>query len=216
VVRRRWGWALGRRWARPLRIWMTTSLMVALLGPPAGLLWAAISPPVRYVIVDGEALLADPETQALIGAEGRFAVMTALAGLVCGAIGYAAGGRRRDIPLVLGLAAGGLAAGLLAWRVGHLVGPDSLERLTRGGADGRMAVGPADLRAFGVLVFWPLLAVVAFGLLEATDVAGRASGLGPGDAGGEPGGQPDQVGGSQFDLQAAPAGGDVDGGEPRR
>jgi hypothetical protein len=202
--------------AGALRIWAATTAALALLGPPAGLLWATISPDVRYVVVDKAAVFADPETQVLIGIDGRFAVITAVAGILCGIAAYAAGGRQRDIALVLGLAAGGVVATVLAWRVGHLVGLDTFQRLTRTAPTGTELTGVADLRARGILVFWPVLAVGTYGVLEALDVAARVPPLVPGDAGGAGSGQPDEVGGSELDLQAAPAGGDIDGGETGR
>lgn len=202
--------------ARSLRIWAATTVALALLGPPAGLLWAAISPDVRYVVVDGAAVLADPETEAMIGTDGRFALITLVAGVLCGFVAYAAGGRGRDIALLLGLAVGGVAATVLAWRVGHLVGLETFQRLTRTAATGTEMTGVADLRARGVLVFWPVLAIGSYGLLEALDAAGRVPVLVPGDVGGAGSGQPDEVGGGELDLHAAPARGDVDGGETGR
>jgi hypothetical protein len=201
---------------RALRVWAATTVTLALLGPPAGLLWAGISPDVPYVVVDKVAVLADPDNQTLIGIDGRFATITAVAGLLCGVAAYVAGGRERDIALVLGLAAGGVLAAVLAWRVGHLVGLETFQRVTRTARTGTVMTGVADLRARGILVFWPVLAVGTYGMLEAFDVAGRVPSLVPGDAGGAGSGQPDEVGGSELDLQAAPPGGDVDGGETGR
>jgi hypothetical protein len=199
---------------RTLRIWVMTTATTALLGLPAGLLWAAITPPARYVVSNGEAALADLENEALIGVDGRFALIAVLAGVLCGAVAYAAGGRGHDIALVLGLAVGGMAAALLAWWVGRHVGLENFQRLIRTGPDGRSVTGVVDLRAVGVVVFWPLLAVITFGLLEAADVAGRARARPSGDAGEMRPGQPYQIAGGQLDLQAAPAGRDVHRREP--
>ena len=210
---RRWNHGPGGPPVRWLRIWAATVAAMALLGVLAGLLWAQISPEVRYVVVDGRALLIDPETQDLIGTDGRFALIAVLAGTLCGVAAYAAAGRGRDLPLVLGLAAGGVAAALLMWWAGHLVGLDAFRRLTRTGSTGRQITGVADLRAVGVVVFWPLVAVSVYGLLEALDIARRAAPLAPGDPGGAGTGQSDQISGGELDLQAAPSGRDVDGRE---
>lgn len=201
---------------RTVRIWVVTTATMALLGLPAGLLWAAISSPARYVVLNGKAVLADLETEALIGVDGRFAVIAALAGVLCGAIAYAVGGRGHDMALVLGLAAGGVLAGLLAWWAGREVGLGTFQHLTRTSPDGQTIKGAVGLRAVGVVVFWPLLAVVTYGLLEAADVAGRVRSLAPRDVGGPGPGQAYQVAGGEFDLQAAPTGRDVHGGEPGR
>lgn len=181
---------------------------MALLGPLAGLLWAATVPEVTYVIVQGEVLLADPEGQGPIGGDARFAAICAVAGLLCGAAAYPAGGRRNDIALLLGLAVGGCAAALLAWRTGHAVGLADFQEAVRTARDGTTVTGVADLRARGLLVCWALPAVAAYALLEL--VVRR---LPAGDRG-EPGaGEADEVGGYQLDLQSAPAGRDVDGPE---
>ncbi|TDC54711.1 hypothetical protein E1281_15850 [Actinomadura sp. KC345] len=181
---------------------------MALLGPPAGLLWAALAPEVTYVVVQGQALLADPEGQGPIGIDARFALISLAAGLLCGAAAYRAGGRGNDIALLLGLAVGGSAAAVLAWQTGHLIGLAEFRDTVATARDGTAVTGVADLRAKGFLVFWPLLAAVAYGALEV--VVKR---LLPGDRG-EPGtGEADEVGGRQLDLEASPAGRDVDGRE---
>ena len=204
---------------RQLLTGTVTTLVVALLGAPVGLLWQAISPSVRYVVVDGNPVLADTETQALISTDGRFAILTGLAGVVCAAVAYVAAGRATDAAMVAGLAFGGAAAAVLAWRVGHQVGLDTFHRMVATSADGAFVTGVADLRALGVVVFWPVTAAGAFGLCDAVDLARRhryvpSRELPFGDGGGTGPREPDQIGGSQLDLQAAPTGRDKDRTEP--
>jgi hypothetical protein len=202
---------------RQVRIAVAAAVISAVLGALAGLLWAAISPHVTYVSLAGRAFPADPESPAVIGTDGRFAVITAALGLVCGIVAYLAGGRNNDLALVAGLTVGGVVAALLAWRVGHLIGLDTFHRLVRAGDRTRAFNGPADLSAKGVLVCWPFVALVAYWLLEATDVAKRVrpqASPPAGDIGGERPGQQDQVGGGELDLRAAPTGRDVDGRKP--
>ncbi|HEX6472463.1 MAG TPA: hypothetical protein VF069_25445 [Streptosporangiaceae bacterium] len=192
--------------------------MTALPGVGVGLLWQAISPSIRYVVVDGRPILADPESQSLISTDGRFAILTALGGLLCGMVAYLAAGRGTDIAIVTGLALGGIVATVLAWRVGHQIGLDAFQHAVHGARDGVFVTGVADLRATGVLVFWPLVAVGVFGLSETMDMAGRHRAdrgpeLAPGDGGEPGGGKPDQVGGDELDLQATPTGGNEDGRE---
>ncbi|CNG24790.1 Uncharacterised protein [Mycobacterium tuberculosis] len=193
------------------RLWVTwaaTAAAVAVLGPLAGLLWAGIAPKVTYVIVQGEALLANPEGQGPIGIDARFALVALVAGIACGAAAYLAGGRGNDVALLLGLAAGGCAAAVLAWKTGHMIGLGDYRDAVRSARDGTEVTGVADLRATGVLVFWPVAAVAAYGLLE---VAVRR--LPPGDRGDARAGEADEVGGGELDLESAPTGGDVDGRE---
>ncbi|WP_433231558.1 hypothetical protein [Actinomadura formosensis] len=199
----------GRLFAtRLLATWAVATAVVALLGPPAGLLWAKTVPAVTYVVVQGEPLIADPEGQGPIGVDARFALIALVAGIACGVAGYLAGGRGNDVALLLGLAAGGCAAAVLAWKTGHMIGLSGFQDAVRHARDGTAVTGVADLRAKGVLMFWPLPAVAVYGLLEL--VVGR---LPAGDGGDAGAGEADEVGGGEFDLESAPAGGDVDGPE---
>lgn len=158
---------------RQLRIWGVTAGVVAILGVPAGLLWAWISPRTGFVIVRHKAYLVDPESQAPIGTDARFALIGVLLGLACGVVAYWRAGRRNEVPLVLGLTTGGILASLIAWGLGHRFGLSNFEHLTATGADNTRVDGPPSLGAHGVLLLWPLLAVVIFGLLESLDLAGR-------------------------------------------
>jgi hypothetical protein len=196
-----------------------TTLVIALPGALVGFVWQAISPSVRYVVLGGKPVLADPETQALISTDGRYAILTALAGVVCGAAGYLAAGRGTDMAMAAGLAIGGIGAALLAWRLGHQIGLPAFQHALRGAKDGAFVTGPASLHATGALVFWPILALGVFALCEAMDLAGRHRVVADEELflgyGGQPGGgKPDQVGGGKLDLQATPTGRNEDGGEP--
>ncbi|TDD39521.1 hypothetical protein E1287_03445 [Actinomadura sp. KC06] len=188
--------------------WAVTAAIVTLPGPLVGVLWAKTIPEVTYVIVQGEPLLAEPEGQGPIGIDARFALIALVAGLLCGVAGYLAGGRGDDIALLLGLAVGGGAAAFLAWKTGHMIGLDDFQDAVRTARDGTTVTGVADLRAKGVLVFWALPAVATYGLLEL--ILRR---LPAGDGGEAGAGEADEIGGDEFDLQSAPAGRDVDGGE---
>jgi hypothetical protein len=202
--------------ASRIRIGVLAALAITVLGVPIGLLWVALAPRTAYQVAGGKALLAEPESQTLIAADGWFAVLTAAVGLLCGLAAYVLAGRVGELGLLAGIAAGGAAAAIVAWRLGHLIGLGAYQHALRTSADGTLVRAPLTLHALGVVLAWPLTAVVVFGLLEAMDVAGRESRarLAPGDPGGGRPGQPDQVGGGQFDLEAAPTGRDVDGREP--
>ncbi|WP_245623006.1 hypothetical protein [Spirillospora albida] len=184
-----------------------TALIVAVLGPLAGLLWARTAPAVTYVIIRGQALPADPEGQGPITIDARFGLICSAAGLVCGGLAYLAGRRFDDVALMVGLALGGTAAAVLAWRTGHNVGLDAFEAAARTARDGATVTGIADVRAKGLLMAWPLFGVAAYGVLEL--VVRRL----PGDRGDAGAGEPDEVAGGELDLKAAPSGGDVDGPE---
>ncbi|MCO6005879.1 hypothetical protein NE236_12880 [Actinoallomurus purpureus] len=198
--------------ASRIRMGVLAALAITVLGVPIGLLWVAIAPRTAYQVSGGKGLLADPETQTLIAADGWFAALTAAAGLLCGVAAYVLAGRVGELGPLAGIAAGGVAGAVVAWRLGHLIGLGAYHHALRTGGDGALVRAPLALHALGVVLAWPLVAVVAFGLLEALDVAGRESRgrLSAGDPGGGGPGQPDQVGGGQLDLEAAPTGRDVD------
>jgi hypothetical protein len=199
--------------AGQLRIGVAATLVIAVLGVPAGLLWTTVAPRTTWVITGGKALLGDPESQTLIAADGWFAVLTALAGVLCGVVAYVLAGRLGELGLLAALGVGGAAAGLIARWAGGLVGQSSFQHLVHTARDGTTARSALHLQAKGVVIAWPLVAIVVFGLLEALDVARRESRPAAGDAGGGGLGQPDQVTGGQLDLQPAPPRGDVDRGE---
>ena len=198
--------------AGQLRIGVPAALVITMLGVPVGLLWTVVAPRTAYIVAAGHAFLGDPETQTLIAADGWFATLTAAAGLFCGIIGYLLAGRLGDMGLLTALAAGGTAAAIVAWRVGHLVGLSAFQHLVRTGRAGVTVRAALDLHATGVIIAWPLIAVIAYGLLEALDLAGREpqKRLAAGDLGRGRAGEPDQVGGGQLDLKAAPTCGHVD------
>src|SRR5690606_7669254 len=115
---------------RHVRDVLVTATILALLGVGAGLIWSAVAPPTRYVVGADGPRLADPGTQTLIAADGLFAVITAGAGLVCGILAYAFA---RRPAVLLGLAAGGVAASLIAERIGSSAGTTVLRAAEAGG-----------------------------------------------------------------------------------
>ncbi|WP_344744424.1 hypothetical protein [Streptosporangium vulgare] len=71
-----------------MRDFVITVLVLAVAGVVAGILWSLAAPRPPYVATSDGPLLADPSTQALIAADGWFAVITGVLGLLCGAVGY--------------------------------------------------------------------------------------------------------------------------------
>jgi hypothetical protein len=196
---------------RHVRVWAATTGVLALLGVPMGLLWSRLAERPDYVVVGGRLYPAESESEVFIGADGRLALLGVLLGLVAGAVAYWRAGRANEVPLLLGLCAGGLLCSLVAWWTGHQFGLAAFEEAVRTAADGTRVTGPLDLGATAVVTLQPLVSVIVFGVLEALDAAGRlrpAYHRGPGL------GEPQQVLRGQFDLQPAPPGRDVDRREP--
>ncbi|MBG0817413.1 hypothetical protein [Planomonospora sp. ID82291] len=150
---------------RHARDFAVTVLILAALGVVAGVLWSILAPRPPYVVTGQGPVLADPSTQALIAADGWFAVVTGACGLVCGAAGYSLSRRGRPLAVVLGLAAGGLLAGHLATVVGGAVNLGAVH-VAASGRNLPVVAGPLELTARGVLVAWPMLAAGLFAALE--------------------------------------------------
>lgn len=151
----------GRLGRRDLVAGLVTVLGLAVLGVPVGLLWATTSPRALAVQAAGGARLVDPETKAFIAADGRFLLATALVGLLCGTVAWLLGRRHREA-VVVALAVGGLLAAVIAWRTGHQLQLNSYRHALRTTAPGERFAAAVDVRAKGVLVGWPVAALLGF------------------------------------------------------
>jgi hypothetical protein len=71
---------------------------------------------------------------------------------------------------LIGLAVGGVIGAAVAWRTGHWLGPAPVAEQARAlqslGPRTRLTT-PVDLRARGVLLCWPIVAVTGYALLAA-------------------------------------------------
>lgn len=149
---------------RQVRTFAVTVAVLAALGVVAGLAWSWVAPRAPYVMVEGKAVLADPATQALIAADGWFAVITGALGLLCGMIAWWRA-RHDGLPVVLGLAAGGLLASFVTFWVGHRFTVGAATVLAA--APGLDVVSvPLELTARSVLVAWPFMALAVYAAIE--------------------------------------------------
>ncbi|GII76880.1 hypothetical protein Sru01_18620 [Sphaerisporangium rufum] len=156
---------------RRLRDFALTVVVLAVAGLGAGLVWSAVAPRTPYVVTRSGPRLADPTTQTLIAADGWFAVITAAAGLACGVVCYvlARTGRGSPVALLPGLTAGGLLGGWLALVVGSSFGGPAVQAAAPAAAGVGSTVEVLSITARGVLLSWPLVAVVMFGVLASVE-----------------------------------------------
>jgi hypothetical protein len=139
-----------------------TALYVVLAGPLVGLIWSSVGPALPLgLVLNGKGSFGNQ-----VGADFNFLVLGGVAGLLCAAVAVAL---RRDGPgALLGLVVGGLGASVVADRVAYLAERGqtldtlrqvhvSLATLDRFGIDPFFKV-----RALGVLVAWPMAALVLF------------------------------------------------------
>jgi hypothetical protein len=136
------------------------ALLVTLCGIALGLLWLWLSPRVPLVS-DGKAVyLKDTEGEEAIGGDGTFALIAAGLGVLTAAAVFWRY-RRGGVGVVLGLAAGGVLASVVGWRLGVWLGPDT-NIVAHATAVGPKVVfdAPLELRAKSALVAWPVAAMV--------------------------------------------------------
>ncbi|MFI1795942.1 ABC transporter permease [Streptomyces sp. NPDC020379] len=143
-----------------LREAAVVAAVVAVAGVLLGLLWVWLAPRVPLVS-DGRAVyLKNSEGEQAIGADGTFALLALGFGVLSSAAVFWFR-RRGGIPLVAGLAAGSLLASLIGWRLGIWLGPSSdVVATAKSVGKGVVFDAPLKLGAKGVLLAWPLAAMV--------------------------------------------------------
>ncbi|MFF3210517.1 hypothetical protein ACFYYB_07625 [Streptomyces sp. NPDC002886] len=136
------------------------ALVLGVAGVLLGLLWVWLAPRVQYVS-NGEAVfLRDTESEARIGADGTFLLLSVGFG-VLSAVAVFLWRRSGGAAQVVGLAVGSVFAALVGWRVGLWLGPSSdLVAVARKAGKGVPFDAPLELLAHGALLGWPMAAVV--------------------------------------------------------
>ncbi|WUH94022.1 ABC transporter permease [Streptomyces sp. NBC_00433] len=162
------------------------ALLVTVCGIALGLLWLWLSPRVPLVS-DGKAVyLKDTEGEEAIGGDGTFALIAAGLGVLTAAVVFWRY-RRGGVGVVLGLAAGGVLASVVGWRLGVWLGPDT-DIVAHATAVGPKVVfdAPLELRAKSALVAWSVAAMIvhlaltsAFGPRDPAEPSKSADSSGP-------------------------------------
>ncbi|MEW2619639.1 AAA family ATPase [Streptomyces sp. NPDC048106] len=140
------------------------TVLVALCGLLLGLLWWRLTPHVPLVgdLSNGSWLIyrKDAEGEQAIGVQGTFTLLGLAFGAVSG-LAVFLWRRRGGVPLVVGLALGGLLGSLLAWWLGVRLGPEH-DVIAHAKAVGEGVTFPAPLRldAKAALLSWPFAAVL--------------------------------------------------------
>ncbi|MFJ4919224.1 DUF2567 domain-containing protein [Streptomyces sp. NPDC088725] len=143
-----------------LRQALVVLLAVTVSGVVLGLLWLWLAPRIPLVSDSSAVFLKDTEGEEAIGADGTFVLLALAFGLVSAAAVFLFR-RRGGVPLVLGLAIGGLLGSVLAWKLGGWLGPTS-DVVAHAKAVGKGVTfdAPLQLNMKGALLAWPVAAMV--------------------------------------------------------
>jgi hypothetical protein len=150
---------------------LATLLATAILGIPAGYLWALIAPrALARIVSHGVANVVNAETTAFIAADAWFVLIATVGGVLTGILGYLYVVRRRDgaydAPAALGLILGGLGATALMWWIGDNYGHASFRHALLTKPAGTYLRASLSLGSKSALIFWPLFAALAIALPE--------------------------------------------------
>ena len=152
------------QWRPELRDFLLTTAYVALTGPVAGLLWWGQAPKLSKQSMARILAGSGAPFNALIGADSWFLLVAALAGAACATVVVLVRGVGPG--LLAGLAIGGAAGAVIADRVGYLAGRGHTVAAMH--AVGISTSGTAGnvldfkVRAVGVMVAWPIAAILVF------------------------------------------------------
>lgn len=136
-------------------------LILGLVGAVAGVFWWWIAPQPGYRIETDGLYFLSAQPQQYIAADGWFAVMTVVIGLVAGAVVWVRCARAPLAGLV-GLAVGALVGAAAMATVGMLLGRSD----PYSGAVGTLSQGPLEIRAWSVLLLEAGVAVAVWLILD--------------------------------------------------
>lgn len=129
-------------------------------GIPLGLVWWWVAPLARLAKRADGVFVVGLREEAAVAADGWFTVCAVVVGALTALL--VAFLVRRRLAALAGLAVGGVLGSVLAWRLGALLGPPSIESSEAATQVGGRFDGPLDLSALGVLLAWPMAAMVVF------------------------------------------------------
>ncbi|WP_051800010.1 DUF2567 domain-containing protein [Catenuloplanes japonicus] len=122
-------------------------LVIAVLGAPLGLLWAALAPDVPVVQGENGPLLTSAQPEQFVAADAWYTFLGVAFGILIAIGAWFALRRYRGAIALAGVTLGAIGAAIVAWKVGRLIGLDEYEQLKAAAAVGDRFTKPADLRA---------------------------------------------------------------------
>jgi hypothetical protein len=160
------------RLRRALLALIATVAASVLLGLLTGLSWSAVAPRAQLVVQGrGVGYVLNTETDAFIVADAWFCLLTAIAGLICGLVGYLVAVHRYGALPLVGLLLGGVAGSWLAMWIGQQQGLARFRLQLATSPAGTRLREPLVLGGHGALAFWPLLVGLVVGSVEVVSQA---------------------------------------------
>jgi len=155
---------------RPLRRTLTTvGLVIAVLavaGAPLGVLWHFLAPAVPVINAgNGRIVVNDPAPEEYIAADGWFAMLGFVFGVVAAIGGWLVLRRYRGPWLLVAVTIGCLLMPVVAWQCGRLIGLSAYRDWRLSSAQGATFAAPADLHAYGILLVPAFAAAILLTLL---------------------------------------------------
>ncbi len=146
---------------RDAAVALAVALVVAALGAPLALLWAAIGPHAEIVRVEGGPTLDDYNTEAFVGGDVTFGAIAVGMGVVIGAGAWMLR-RWRGPAVVVALAVGSIAGAWITWKLGQRIGLAEYRELLDTAQVGDEFEQPVKLRAHGLLYLQATVAVIVY------------------------------------------------------
>jgi hypothetical protein len=136
-----------RSWVPEVLVGLAVAVVIAGLGPGLGLLWSKIAPHPYKIMIDGGPVWAKPTDERVVADENIYLFLMIGMGLVLAVLAWVLLRRFRGPVVLLGLAAGGVGAGVLTYVVGYRIGYVHAKYLLYHADLGTLIRMPVDLRA---------------------------------------------------------------------
>lgn len=148
-----------------------TGVIAIGLGVLMGLVWWWVAPTEQWTVLDDGLVPADVGFDAWFAADGWFAVLGVVAGVLLAVVSWRRG-RRIAVAQVIGVIVGGGLVAVTAWALGGALGPPDAQTAAETADVGSTVEGALGIRAYGVLFAPVLAALTVTALLLARTVAG--------------------------------------------
>ena len=131
---------------------------MAVLGLVCGFIWAQVVEPAQLIRFETGVGQDELQLSRVFDADGWYALIAAVAGLLAG-LGFGLWRTRDPLATVLLALAGCVAAALLMWRLGHLLGPDNPAAMLQQAPVGTHADVPLKRPEWPIFLAWPVSAL---------------------------------------------------------